>query len=194
MNECLCGLRDLKYIAYLDDILIYGRTFEEHLENLEAALKHLKEKGVKLNAKKCHFFKREVKYLGRLISKVGYRADPQDSIALEIFCAPPKTVSELRSLLGFLCYYRCFVKNFSKILKPLFDLLKNDITKPKLKKAKNSKKKETSQLDSKTAIQWTEQHPLILNEILEILKSPELMSFPDFDKPFIVYCVYHKLG
>ena len=50
----------MKCIAYLDDILIYGRTFEEHLENLDAILKRLKEKGIKLNAKKCHFFKREV--------------------------------------------------------------------------------------------------------------------------------------
>ena len=114
MNKCLCGLRDLKYIAYLDDILIYGRTFEEHLENLEADLKHLKEMGIKLNSKKCHFFKREVKYLGRLISKVGYRADAQDSIALEIFCAPPKTVSELRSLLVFLGYYPVSLKIFLK--------------------------------------------------------------------------------
>ena len=78
MNECLGGLQDLKRIAYLEDILIYGRTFEEDLENLEAVLKRHKEKGIKRNAKKCHFFKREVKYLGRLISKDGYRADPQD--------------------------------------------------------------------------------------------------------------------
>ena len=92
MNEFLGGLQDLKCMAYLDDILIYGRTFEEHLENLKAVLKGLKEKGIKLNAKNCHFFKREVKYLGRLISKDGYRADSQDSIALEKFRAPPKTV------------------------------------------------------------------------------------------------------
>ena len=48
--------------------------------------------------------------------------------------------------------------------------------------------KETNQLDSKTAIEWTEQHQLILNEMLDMLKSPELMPFPDFEKPFIVYC------
>ena len=75
-------------------------------------------------------------------------------------------------------------------MKPLFGLLKNDITKPKLEKAKTSKKEKTSQLDSKTAIEWTEKHQQILN----ILKSPELRSFPDFEKPFIVYCVHHKLG
>ena len=144
MNKCLGGVQDLKCIVYLGDILIYGQTFEEHLENLAAVLKCLKEKGIKLNAKKCHFFKREVKYLRCLISKDRYGADPQDSIALEKFRAPPKTVGELHSLLGFLGYYRCYVKNFSKILKPLYDLLKKDITQQKLKKAKTSKKKETS--------------------------------------------------
>ena len=79
-------------------------------------------------------------------------------------------------------------------MKPLFDLLKNDVTKPKLEKAKTSKKEKTSQLDSKTAIEWTEKHQLILNKILNIFKSPELISFPDFEKPFIVYCVHHRLG
>ena len=153
MNECLGGLWDLKCITYIDDILIYGRTFEEHLENLEAVLKRLKKKGIKLNAKKCHFFKREVKYLGHLISKDGYRADRLDSLVLEQFCAPPKTVGELCSLLGLLGYYRCYVKKFSKTLKPLYDLLKKDITQPKLKKTKTSKKKEISQMDSKTAIE-----------------------------------------
>ena len=80
----------------------------------------------------------------RLISKDGYGADLQDSIALEKFRAPPKTVGELHLLLGFLGCYCFYVKNFSKILKPLYDLLKKDITQPKLKKAKTSKKKETS--------------------------------------------------
>ena len=57
---------------------------------MEAVLKSLKEKGIKHNAKKCHFFKREVKYFERLISKDGYREDPQDSIAVEKFRAPSK--------------------------------------------------------------------------------------------------------
>ena len=109
MNECLGGLRDLRCIAYLDDVLIYGRTFEEHLENLEAVLKRLKEKGIKLNLKKCHFFKREVKYLGRLVSKDGYRADPQESIALEKISYTPKNgwriafVTRILGLLPVLC-------------------------------------------------------------------------------------------
>ena len=100
----------------------------------------------------------------------------------------------MRSLLGFLGYYRCYVKDFSILLKPLYDLLKKDISKPNLKKTKTSKKKETGQLDSKTAIVWNEQHQLILNKVLDILKSPETMAYPDFEKPFIVYCDASETG
>ena len=92
--------------------MIYGQTFEEHLENLEAVLRRLKEKGIKLNAKKYYFFKREVKYLGLLISKDGYRADHEDLIALEKFRTAPKIVGELRSLLDFFGYNPLLRKNF----------------------------------------------------------------------------------
>ena len=110
-------------------------------------------KGIKLNAKKCHFFKREVKCLGRLISKDGYRADPQDSIALKNFHPRRKTVGELRSVLGFLSYYHCYVKHFSKISEPLYDLLKKDITKPKVKKSLKS-------LKWKKQINWIQKQRL----------------------------------
>ena len=132
--------------------------------------------------------------MGRLISKDGYRAGPQDSIVLEKFRAPPKTVGELHSLLGFLGCYRCYVKNFSKILKPLYDLLKKDITQPKLKEAETSKRKETSQLDLQTAIEWIDQYQLILTEILDILKNPEFMLFPDFENRLSCIVMYQKLG
>ena len=149
INEVLERLRDLKCIAYLDDILVYGRTFEEHLQNLEIVLKRLKSKGIKLNISKCNLFKQKVKYLGRIISKDGYQADPNDAVALENFRKPPKTVGELRSLLGFLGYYRGHVKNFSIILKPIYDLLKEDSSKEiKSPKGKKKQQHKTSQFDS----------------------------------------------
>ena len=74
---------------------------------------------MKLKADKCNFFKYEVRYLGRLISGEGYRPDPKDIAALEMFRCPPKDVGELRSLLGFLGYYWSFVKDFAKRMKPV---------------------------------------------------------------------------
>ena len=114
INKCLGDLTNTICEPYLDDILCYGRSFEEQVQNLRLVLKRLKSRGVKLRADKCNFLKQEVKYLGRQFSKTGYRPDPADSAALEKFRTAPKNVGELRSLLGFLGYFRPFVKDFAK--------------------------------------------------------------------------------
>ena len=64
----------------MDDILVYGKAFDEQLENLEAVLMKLKSKGIKFSVSKCNFFKQKVKYLGQITSKDGYQADPDDTV------------------------------------------------------------------------------------------------------------------
>ena len=64
----------------MNNILVYGKAFDEQLENLEAVLMKLKSKGIKLNVSKCNFFKQKVKYLGQITSKDGYQADPDDTV------------------------------------------------------------------------------------------------------------------
>ena len=108
--QCLGYLKGTICEPYLDGVLCYFLTFEEHLQNLQTFLQRLKTRGIKLCADKCNFFKQEVRYLGRLISVNGYSSDPIDTNALEKFRCPPKTIGELRSLLGFLGYYRCYVR------------------------------------------------------------------------------------
>ena len=112
MNKCLGDLKDKICEPYLDDILCYAKSVDEHLSNLQRVLHRLKLCGVKLRAEKCVFLKQEVRYLGRLISKNGYSPDPKDTVALEKFRCPPETIGELQSLLGFLWYYRCYVRLF----------------------------------------------------------------------------------
>ena len=187
INESLVGLRDIICIAYLDDILIYGKTFEEQVANVKAVLQRLKSRGIKLRASKCNFFQKEVKYLGRLISHDGYRPDPADTLALNKFTTPPKNIGELRTLLGFLGYYRGYVKDFSKKLKPLYDLLKHEKSETKPKKSKQTKSK-SSHLESKTLISWNSTHQTILDNMITYMKSPQIMAFPDYNKPFIVNC------
>ena len=183
INDCLYNLRDRICVAYLDDILIYGKTFTEHCENVKKVLHCLKSKGIKLNSKKCNFFKNEVRYLGRLISKNGYRPDPDNSSALNECKTPPKTVGNLRSLLGFLGYYRNFVKDFSRKLKPVYELLKKEEGQDGSKYVK-----------SKKIIQWTPEHQKIVEEVVEYLQSPEVIAFPDFNIPFLVHCDASQAG
>ena len=124
MNMVLGNLKGSICDPYLDDVLCYAETFDEGLSGLRKVLRRLKARGIKLRAEKCEFMKQEVRYLGRLISGDGYRMDPADTEALEKFRDPPKNVGELRSLLGFFGYYRCYVRDFAKIVKPLYNVLK----------------------------------------------------------------------
>ena len=120
MNQVLGDFKGILCETYLDDILCHSRNFDDHVRDLEKVLQRLHSKGIKLRAEKCMFAMREVRYLGRLISSEGYRPDPADTVALETFRAPPKTVGELRSALGLLGFYRCYVTDFSKRVKPLY--------------------------------------------------------------------------
>ena len=123
INNCLAHLSHDICCACLDDILVFSKTFNEHEINVKKVLTCLKKKGIKLNAGKCNLFKREIRYLGRLISEKGCRPDPEDVKALDKCKIPPTDIGKLRSLIGFLGYYRTYIKDFSKKLKPVYDLL-----------------------------------------------------------------------
>ena len=181
IRQALTGLLDRICLAYLDDILIYGKTFKEHKGNLRQVLRRLKSKGVKLRVDKCEFFKPEVRYLGRLVSADGYRADPEDIKALDKFRVAPKNVGEVRSLLGFLGYYRNYVRDFARKLKPVYDLLKDSATAP----PKPGKRKG---YDKKRPIPWDSDLQSRVDDIINTLESPEVMAYPDFDSPFILNC------
>lgn len=126
MESCLEGLVGEIAVVYLDDILVYGTTFESHLENLRQVLRRLQNHGVKLKPSKCRLFQKEVRYLGRIISSDGYKMDPADTEAVEALrTKTPATVGELRKFLGLLGYYRQYIQDFSRKAKPLYDLLRN---------------------------------------------------------------------
>ena len=185
INSCLANFRDKICIAYLDDILVFSKTFEDHVVDVKKILHCLRKRGVKLNPGKCELFKREVRYLGRLISEYGYRPDPEDVNALSKCKVPPTNVGEVRSILGFLGYYRTYIKDFSRKLKPVYDLLQGQM------EIKNGKKR---QINSKKTVEWTKEHQNIINDLVDYLKSPEIISYPDFSLPFIVHCDASHLG
>ena len=198
VNKSLGDLNHNICEPYLDDILCYGRTFEDHINNLKQVLQRLKAHGIKLRADKCNFMKPEVRYLGRLVSANGYRPDPKETVALEKFRCPPKNVGELRSLLGFLGYYRSFVKDFAKLMKPLYDLLKSDKSESDSKTPKSkpsrSKSKKGQRYDAKCPINWDSELQRILDNMIDYLQSPEVIAYPDFKLPFFMTCDACKEG
>ena len=103
MEDCLEGIRDEKCIPYLDDIIVYSKTFEEHVENLRTVLRRLRKHGIKLKPSKCHLFQREVRYLGWIVSQNGHRIDPEGTkVITSLRESRPKTVGEARKLTGLL--------------------------------------------------------------------------------------------
>ncbi|GBG45101.1 hypothetical protein CBR_g78561, partial [Chara braunii] len=126
MNDLFRPWLDRFVVVYLDDILVFSRTLEEHQGHLRQVLEKLRETNFKINAKKCDWAKTQVLYLGHVLDGDGVK--PEDSKIAAIRDWPtPRTLTELRSFLGLANYYRKFVKNFSTIAAPLHRLLRKEI-------------------------------------------------------------------
>jgi hypothetical protein len=118
-------LAGLDICIFQDDILITGRTRSEHLQRLHEVFKRLQDAGLVLQKDKCSFFQDSVSYLGFDIDKSGLHKSPNKVKAM-LEAKTPQNVTELKSFLGLVNYYRQFVKNTSSILSPLHNLLKKN--------------------------------------------------------------------
>ena len=121
MERVLAGLQWKICLVYIDDIIVFGRTVEEHLEQLQAVFSRLKAAGLKLKPRKCHLFKQQVQYLGHLVSENGIQTDPEKIKVIHDW-KEPSTVTEVKSFLGLCSYYRKFVPDFATIARPLIKL------------------------------------------------------------------------
>ena len=189
MENCLGDLRDEICIPYLDDIIVFSTTFDDHLEHLRKVLRRLAAHGVKLKPGKCKLFQREVLFLGRVVSKEGYRLDPSSiEPGLHLKETAPKTVNDVRKVMGFLNHYRRYIKDFAKIAKPVYDLLKSPDDNPKDTVHLGTRKgRHAGQLPSNHPVIWTTSHQEILEKLISILTSPPVMAYPDFSKPNILH-------
>lgn len=159
LKECL---------LYLDDIIIFSKTFEEHLTRLESVFQRLHAANLKLKASKCHFLHRKIKYLGHIVSSEGIQVDPEKTSVVQDWPVP-KTVKQLRGFLGFSGFYRRFIRSYSKIARPLHDLLK------------------APPPGSPKSFKWEQPQQQAFDKLKDLLCSAPVLTFADFSKPFILH-------
>lgn len=190
MQSCLGDLNYETLLIYIDDVIIFSEDFDTHLQRLESVFDRLDEHGLKLRPSKCHLFKEEVNYLGHVVSDKGVSTDPEKCKVIKEW-EVPTNVKELRSFLGLAGYYRRFVKDFSKIAAPLYNLIGSD--KPKHKQKKTTPSKEEIKC---RPYKWEVEHQEAFDKLKELLTSPPILAYPDYTKPFVVYtdASSHGLG
>ncbi|CAI7812958.1 unnamed protein product [Closterium sp. NIES-53] len=117
---------DKKFIVYLEDILVYSTTREDHLPDSEEVFRCLQQNILITKGSKCEFLQPELEFLGHVVSGEGIKIDPRKLTAISQW-KPPTNITELQSFLGFMNYVRRFVPNMAGVTKPLTDLLHKSV-------------------------------------------------------------------
>lgn len=123
MGLVLRGLQWSILFIYLDDVIVFSRTFEGHMERLRLVLQRIKEAGLKLKPSKCQFLQTEVKFIGHVVSGEGVKPNPDNLMKVKLWSSP-KTVTQIKPFLGLASYYRRFIQNFSDIASPMIQMTK----------------------------------------------------------------------
>ena len=161
--------------VYIDDIIIFSKTFEEHLKNLEIILQTLRKANFKIQPDKSEFLKTEVEFLGFIVSEDGLKPNMKKVECIRKY-PEPKNLKDLRAFLGLSGYYRRFVRDYAKLAKPLTKLLRGEDGHRQI--PKNQSKNHAIKLDEEAINSF--------NTLKDILSSNDVLTFPDFEKPFIL--------
>ncbi|PIK57624.1 hypothetical protein BSL78_05450 [Apostichopus japonicus] len=169
MQTCLHDQFFQSVLCYLDDILVYSKTFEDHLTNLQRVFDRLKQQGLKIKPSKCTFFQSEVTYLGHKVTRAGVMPSPDKIQAVKDWPAP-RNVKELRSFLGFCSFYRRFVYNFSQTAKPLHTLVSTCLHQQKSTKT--------------VPFTWSDEHQEAFKILKQKLCENVVLAYPNYTLPF----------
>ena len=163
MDRVLAGLHWETCLFYLDDIIVFSSTWEEHLARLREVFERLRQAKLKLGAAKCTFATKEVSYLGHRVTEEGLLPDPSLLAAIRDI-PPPTTATEVRSFLGLAGYYRRYVKGFAAIAAPLFSLTRKE-----------------------ALFHWSEDCQAAFDQLKTRLTTSPITAFPDFSQAFRLY-------
>lgn len=185
MERCMGDLHLKEVLVFLDDLIIYSDTLEEHERRLLRVLGRLKEFGLKLSPEKCRFFQTSVRYLGHIVSEEGVQTDPEKIETIQSW-PTPQTLKQLRSFLGFAGYYRRFIKDYSKIAKPLNDLTRGYL--PARKPAtQKSPRKPTYSPNQPFGQRWDSACQKAFEQLIEKLTTAPVLGFADPSQPYILH-------
>ncbi|KFD59900.1 hypothetical protein M514_27917 [Trichuris suis] len=162
MERVLAGLKWNTCLVYLDDIIVFSRSADGHIERLARVFQRLRTAGLKVNASKCRLFRKEVQFLGHVVGQDGIRPDPSLTEKVRNFPVP-QCLAEIQSFVGLASYYRKFIRGFAEIAKPLHQLA-----------------------EKRKPFQWTAECAAAFNKLKEMLVSEPILRLPDFNRPFIL--------
>ena len=160
MNRMFHKYLGVFVLVYLDDILVFSKTGEEHLEHLETVLKLLRENKFYAKESKCDFNKPELRFLGHIVGRNGLRVDDTKLAVIKEW-ATPRDVGQLRSFLGLSNYFRRFVMGYSSMVAPL-----------------------TALTGQKAPWNWGTAQQRAFNRVKKALVNPPVLVLPDFTLPF----------
>src|SRR5579859_7287815 len=175
VNRLLEMYIDIFVIVYMDDILIFSRTLEEHVEHVKKVLTALSEADLILNIKKCQFFQVETRFLGHILSRDGSRPDPRN-IEKIIKWPTPRTIMAVRGFNNLVNHYRRYIDKFTYMALPLMNLLKGSPVKG-------------------SPIEWTEKEEEAFQALKKALTSEPVLRHPRMGQPFVIdsdssqYCI-----
>lgn len=170
MNKVFMEYLDKFVIVFIDDILVFSKTEEEHEQHLRMVLDKLREHQLYAKFSKCEFWLHEVGFLGHKLTAEGLSVDPTKIQAVTEW-QTPSNVKEVRSFLGLVRYYRKFVEGFSSIARPMTQLLKKD-----------------------KKFEWTPKCEESFQELKKRFTTALVLATPDIHKEFFIYCDAARTG
>ena len=163
MHTILGDLVGKGVLIYIDDVILYSETFDEHLRLLALVLHRFRDWGMTVAAIKCDFFRRYIQFLGHIVDEHGQRVDPEKVSAIQDFPAPLNR-TQLRSILGAVNFYHRFLQDMANVAATLFDLL-----------------------SIKVSYKWNEEHQAAFEAVKKALTTTPVLAAPDFTLPFRLY-------